>query len=54
LLLQLAKAYKSDEVLYVALDDLFFSDNTKYSLAEKFVKIGGKFILIDEVHKYTN
>jgi predicted AAA+ superfamily ATPase len=54
LLLQLAKDYKSDEVLYVALDDLFFSENTLYSLAEKFAKIGGKIILIDEVHKYPN
>jgi predicted AAA+ superfamily ATPase len=54
LLLQLAKDYKSDEVLYVALDDLFFSENTIYGLAEKFAKIGGKLILIDEVHKYPN
>jgi predicted AAA+ superfamily ATPase len=54
LLLQLAKDYKSDEVLYVALDDLFFSENTLYSLAEKFAKIGGKIILIDEVHKYPD
>lgn len=54
LLLQLAKEYNSDEVLYVALDDLFFSENTLYSLAEKFAKIGGKIILIDEVHKYPN
>ena len=54
LLLQLAKDYKSDEVLYVALDDLFFSENSLYGLAEKFAKIGGKIILIDEVHKYPN
>jgi uncharacterized protein len=54
LLLQLAKEYNSDEVLYVALDDLFFSENTLYGLAEKFAKIGGKIILIDEVHKYPN
>ncbi|MBK9257126.1 MAG: ATP-binding protein [Saprospiraceae bacterium] len=54
LLLQLAKDYNPDEVLYVALDDLFFSENTLYSLAEKFAKIGGKIILIDEVHKYPN
>jgi predicted AAA+ superfamily ATPase len=54
LLLQLAKEYNSDEVLYVALDDLFFSKNTLYGLAEKFVKIGGKIILIDEVHKYPD
>jgi len=54
LLLQLAKDYKYDEVLYVALDDLFFSENSLYGLAEKFVKIGGKLMLIDEVHKYPN
>jgi len=54
LLLQLAKDYQIDEVLYVALDDLFFSENTLYGLAEKFAKIGGKIILIDEVHKYPN
>ena len=54
LLLQLAKEYNSDEVLYVALDDLFFSKNTLYGLAEKFVKTGGKIILIDEVHKYPD
>lgn len=54
LLLQLAKAYDFDEVLYIALDDLFFSENTLYGLAEKFAKVGGKIILIDEVHKYPN
>ena len=54
LLLQLAKAYQADEVLYVALDDLFFSENTLYGLAEKFNQIGGKLMLIDEVHKYPN
>jgi len=54
LLLQLAKDYHSDEVLYVALDDLFFSESTLYGLAEKFTKIGGKLLLIDEVHKYPN
>ena len=30
LLLQLAKDYQPDEVLYVALDDLFFSENIDY------------------------
>ena len=47
LLLQLAKDYKSDEVLYVALDDLFFSENTLYGLAEKVTKIGGKINIIN-------
>jgi len=54
LLLQLASNHKLDEVLYVALDDLFFTENTLYSLAEKFVKLGGKLLLLDEVHKYPN
>ncbi|MCH8535641.1 MAG: AAA family ATPase [Flavobacteriaceae bacterium] len=54
LLLQLAKNHNLDEVLYIALDDLFFSKNSLYSLAENFVKIGGKIILLDEVHKYPN
>ncbi len=54
LLLQLAYEHKADEVLYIALDDLFFSENTLYGLAENFVKIGGKLLLLDEVHKYPN
>ena len=54
LLLQLAYEHKADEVLYIALDDLFFSENTLYSLAENFVKMGGKILLLDEVHKYPN
>lgn len=54
LLLQLAKKNRLEEVLYIALDDLFFSENSLYSLAEKFVKIGGKVLLLDEVHKYPN
>ena len=54
LLLQLAYEHKADEVLYIALDDLFFSENTLYGLAEDFVKMGGKLLLLDEVHKYPN
>jgi predicted AAA+ superfamily ATPase len=54
LLLQLGREKKSDEVLYIALDDLFFSENTLYSLADEFNKIGGLLLLVDEVHKYPN
>jgi predicted AAA+ superfamily ATPase len=54
LLLQLGKEKKADEVLYVALDDLLFTSNTLYGLAEQFSKIGGSLLLIDEVHKYPN
>ena len=54
LLLQLAYEHKADEVLYIALDDLFFSENTLFVLAENFVKMGGRLLLLDEVHKYPN
>jgi predicted AAA+ superfamily ATPase len=54
LLLQLGKERRSAEVLYVALDDLFFSSNSLHGLAEQFSKMGGLLLLIDEVHKYPN
>ena len=53
MLLQLAKK-STKQVLYVALDDSFFSGNTLYSLAEDFQKTGGKILYLDEVHKYPN
>lgn len=54
LLLQIAYQFKNENVLYVSLDDLFFSDNTLYSLAQKFEQLGGSLLLLDEVHKYPN
>ena len=55
LLLQLAKQVRNKkQVLYVALDDLFFTNRTLYGLAEEFVKLGGEFLFLDEVHKYPN
>lgn len=52
LLLQIAKKSDLSNILYVALDDLFFTDNTLYSLAEDFNLQGGELLLLDEVHKY--
>jgi predicted AAA+ superfamily ATPase len=54
LLLQIGASKKGTELLYVALDDLFFSNTTLYHLAESFVKLGGKLLLLDEVHKYPD
>jgi uncharacterized protein len=52
LLLQIA-ATKNDLIsLYVALDDLFFTNTTLYHLAADFEKMGGNLLLLDEVHKY--
>ena len=44
----------SDEVLYVSLDDIYFSENKLVELADTFVKSGGKYLFFDEVHKYQN
>ncbi len=43
-----------DEVLYISLDDLYFSKNNLVDFADEFVKRGGKYLFIDEVHKYPN
>lgn len=43
-----------DEVLYASLDDLYFSQTTLVDFADHFVKRGGKYLFLDEVHKYKN
>jgi predicted AAA+ superfamily ATPase len=42
------------EALYVSLDNIWFSDHRLFDLASDFDKMGGKFLFIDEVHKYGN
>ncbi len=54
LLLQIGKRFHKQKVLYVALDDLFFTSNTLYSLAERFYQLEGTLLLLDEVHKYPD
>lgn len=36
------------------MDDLYFSKNTLVDFASGFVKKGGKYLFLDEVHKYRN
>lgn len=38
--------------LYVTADDLYFSRNTLVALAQQFYQQGGKYLYIDEIHKY--
>ena len=55
LILQYIKLHLRDElesVLYVSLDDIWFSEHRLVNLAENFVKHGGKYLFLDEVHKY--
>ncbi len=40
------------EVLYVSLDHFYFSEHRLYDTADLFYKKGGKFLALDEVHKY--
>ncbi len=56
LLLQHIKENHKDlnEVLYVSLDNLYFGKNTLSDFTDEFVKHGGKYLYIDEVHKYPN
>ncbi len=44
----------NNSVLYVSLDSLYFLENRLYDLANDFYTKGGKFLAIDEVHKYPN
>ncbi|HUX57573.1 MAG TPA: AAA family ATPase [Bacteroidales bacterium] len=47
------KHYETDpSVLYVSLDDIWFSGNKLSDLTDRFVKQGGKILFLDEVHKY--
>ena len=43
-----------DSVLYVSLDNLWFSGNSLLDLAADFDRQGGKVLFLDEVHKYRN
>jgi len=42
------------ETLYVTAEDFYFADNRLIDLAGDFVKHGGKFLFIDEIHKYKD
>jgi len=44
----------TDEVIYANMDDLYFSRNSLIDFADEFVKKGGRYLFLDEVHKYKN
>ena len=57
LLLQYMKLNFSDSIeesLYVSMDTFGFEDRTLIGLADDFVRNGGKYLFLDEVHKYAN
>lgn len=55
LLLQYIKLHLAESVaqtLYVSLDSIWFNTHTLVDLAADFEKKGGKYLFVDEVHKY--
>ncbi|MEX2485033.1 MAG: AAA family ATPase [Brumimicrobium sp.] len=44
----------NEETLYISLDNIWFAENRLSDLTDSFVKKGGKYLFLDEVHKYPN
>jgi uncharacterized protein len=42
------------ETLYVTAEDFYFAKHRLTDLAASFVKLGGKYLFIDEIHKYPD
>lgn len=40
--------------MYASLDDFYFSDHRLFDFAEEFSLKGGRYLLLDEIHKYPS
>lgn len=52
--IKLHLSQKIGEVLYISLDNLYFNNNNLLAIIDQFVKRGGNYLFIDEVHRYPN
>src|SRR5690606_13156379 len=43
-----------NQTLYVTAEDFYFAQNRLVDLASEFVKYGGRYLFIDEIHKYPD
>lgn len=43
-----------DRSLYVTAEDFYFADHRLLELADQFVERGGKYLFIDEIHRYKD
>lgn len=43
-----------DKSMYVTAEHFYFAGNRLYTLADDFQKQGGKYLIIDEIHKYRD
>jgi len=54
ILQHLKKKFKnSNKAIYVSMDDFYFTQNRLFDFAEEFYLNGGRFLFIDEIHKYA-
>jgi uncharacterized protein len=44
----------SNDALYVTAEDFYFAEHKLIDLADEFSKKGGKYLFIDEIHKYKD
>jgi predicted AAA+ superfamily ATPase len=45
---------QDEKALYMSGDDIEFSNSKLYHLVDEFYALGGRLVVIDEVHKYKN
>jgi hypothetical protein len=43
-----------NDTLYVTAEDFYFASHKLVDLADRFVQFGGKYLFIDEIHKYKD
>jgi len=53
LLQHIKESHSTTDTLYVSMDDLYFASHSLLETVETFYKDGGKFLFIDEIHKYS-
>jgi len=46
--------HNTSDTLYVTAKDFYFANNRLVELADTFTKQGGKYLFIDEIHKYSD
>ena len=53
-MLQFLKKQDIKSSIYVTLDDMYFTHNSLSDMAEEFYTLGGRYLFLDEVHKYPS
>ena len=46
--------FTTNDFLYFSADDIYIANTKLYNIADEFVRLGGKVLVIDEIHLYQN